>query len=198
MSNKCWVLVNDNGGTSAGPSPNTYSNFGPLGFNNTEPRYTDATLTKTIDNIKKVNLFTWDSINACNNINPGDCNVTISYSQMSGTPLSRLWTYDVTDNNVYWADTLVHLSSDIGMGNSTFIVGSRVGIADRNQVDGLNNGGGNAGPYVSGAGDYCSACMETIAYNCQYQTLTLNQYSIHIQPVPNHPHSQKNHIEHID
>ena len=177
MSNKCWVLVNDNGGTSAGPSPNAYSNFGPLGFNNTEPRYTDATLTKTIDNIKKVNLFTWDDINACNNINPGDCNVTISYSEMSGTPLSRLWTYDVTDNNVYWADTLVHLSPDIGMGNSTFIIGSRVGTADRNQVDGLFNNGGNAGQYVSGEGDYCSNCMEQIGYNCAHQTLTLNQYS---------------------
>ena len=177
MSNKCWVLVNDNGGTSAGPSPNAYSNFGPLGFNNTEPRYTDATLTKTIDNIKKVNLFTWDNINVCNNINLGDCNVTISYSQMSGTPLSRLWTYDVTDNNVYWADTLVHLSPDIGMGNSTFIIGSRVGIADRNQVDGLYLNGGNAGQYVSGEGDYCSTCMEQIGYNCAHQTLTLNQYS---------------------
>lgn len=161
MSDKCWVLLNDNGGTSNQPSQGSSyeGDFGPTGFQNSSPRYADASLTRYIPNIPELDKFTFTYEN-------NNCTLADSYENTSGISQSRLWTYDVTDNNMYFADTLPYEGPDIGMGNNTFIVGCEIGIKNRTAI----------GDWSLPSQGFCLNKTNGALAGCMYTNLTLNQY----------------------
>ena len=159
MSNKCWVLLNDNGGTNNDFFPPYYPQFGPsgalaTGFN--EPRYADSSMTTIIPQILPVNKFNF-VYGSSTNTNDFDC-VESGYTQAQ----SRLWAYDVSDNKAFYVGSMPTEGSDIGMGNSTFITGCEYGLTTRK---GLLPWPGNI-----------QSCSE-YSTSCKYTNLTLNQYS---------------------
>ena len=157
MADKCWVLLNDNGGTNNDLWGMYYPQFGPngaLGTSNSGPRYSDSTMNIPIPGILPVNKFNF-VYGSSTNANDFNC-VESGYTQAQ----SRLWAYDVADNKAYYVGSLPTEGSDIGMGNSTFITGCEYGLATRKKL----NGGGS------------QSCGEPNT-SCVYTNLTLNQYS---------------------
>ena len=103
MSNKCWVLLNDNGGTNNDFFSPYYPQFGPsgalaTGFN--EPRYADSSMTTIIPQILPVNKFNF-VYGSSTNTNDFDC-VESGYTQAQ----SRLWAYDVSDNKAFYVGSM--------------------------------------------------------------------------------------------
>ena len=162
MSNKCWVLLNDNGGTNNDIFGMLYPQFGPLGalgYGVQGPRYADSTMTTIIPQIKPANKFNY-VYGDQNGYNDFDCGAS-GYTAIQ----SRLWAYDVADNLAYFIGSLPTEGSDVGMGNSTFITGCEYGLSARKDID-------LGGAYPQQWPD-CSLYSP----DCRYTNLTLNQYS---------------------
>ena len=83
---------------------------------------------------------------------------------------SRLWVYDIVNNDSYFKGALPFKGSDIAMGASTFITGCEYGINTRRKINDFGNGGS-------------VNCPAPIIFptnsiqSCAYTNLTLNQYT---------------------
>lgn len=158
MADKCWVLLNDNGGTNNDLWGANLPQFGPkgaLGAGFNEPRYSDSSMNIPIPQILPVNKFNF-VYGSSTNANDFDC-VESGYTQAQ----SRLWAYDIADNKAHYVGSMPTEGSDIGMGNSTFTTGCEYGLTTRKNID-----TGNA-----------QSCSEYNSSYCKYTNLTLNQYS---------------------